>query len=291
MNFNLIHSFYNKNCNIFKRFTYSCYFMLSAIYAKRINKPITLYTDYDFKEILNNDLYKDINLVFEHDYNINSLFWAWPKFVALEYAGRNAIHIDGDVFLKTYDSINHINSLIESDCDALTQHLEKLQYSDDIELQKSVYAKSFDAIKTISYPEFIKKEIPTQMPNNGILYIKNDTLWKQYYNLYFDSVYKCNDCIYLGPGCCPDIIFEQSFLEHLCNHYGYKMKYFLDVKSSDDLITDAAKKHYQHVCVNKVNRLPLCIKYIKKFDIDTYNMIKFLWYKEFSQFFELAESE
>ena len=134
----VIHSFYghNRNALEFKHsredfilFYQNCYFCLSSIYANQSGFDIDLYTNYDFGQLLDNAPYKHIYNVFEdhEEYaKIDPKIWAWPKFVALDMASRDSVHIDGDVFLKD----KSCKKLLEyNGYDVIVQHAETYEQS------------------------------------------------------------------------------------------------------------------------------------------------------------------
>ena len=260
----------------------NCYFLLSTLYAHNSDFEIDLYTDYDFGQLLEKAPYKNINIVFEEkDYSkINPLVWAWPKFVALDMVSRDTIHIDGDVFLKD----NSCNLYFGND-DAICQHLEKDYHCKNY---LNIWKKSYNSIEHLDWPAQITKGIPSCMPNNGILGIKNESLWKTYRDSYW---HMCNQC---GPRsvrnvgyCVPDLIFEQYFLKQICDKLGYKLGYFLDGDNSFELHNDAVKKSYQHVCSGKIADLQKCINLIKKKNIACYDMLKSNWGSLYPEYFEI----
>ena len=281
---NIIQSFYSPICTTDWMFTHSCYFYLSSLYAHQSNINITLYTDYNFKEVLESAPYKEICVLFK-DYslynNINRLFWAWPKFIALDAVPRDTIHIDGDVFLKDNSCLRLLDI---GNYDVMCQHLEYKAYKDTI---KTSYEDSFNAIKDFDYPEYIVKSIPESMPNNGVLCVQNENLWNEYRDIYWKMLEQGEKINELPQGwCIPDIIFEQQFLKEICDYRGYSMKYILEGTSENELNIDAASKNYQHVCSDKKGKLQLCINLIRKKSNICYETLKYYWAKDYPEYFE-----
>lgn len=279
----LIHSFYSKRCGQDWLFVHSCYFYLSALYAKESGFDITLYTDSDFKEIMEAAPYNGTVIVLDnHDEyaKIDPQFWAWPKFIALDMVPRDTIHIDGDVFLK--DGFD--KSLLNTDnCDAICQCLEHCIKKTTIDS----YQASFNTIKHIDFPSFIEKKVPVCMPNNGVMCIKNEKLWEEYRDTYWDMLKQCpNGSLKPEGWSVPDIIFEQHFLKEICDERGYNIKYILNGITEEELTLDAVAKHYQHVCTDKRIKIAQCLKLIKKKSKICYETLKFYWKDIFPMYFE-----
>ena len=262
---------------------HSCYFCLSAIYCKSSGIDISLYTDYEFGQVLDKAPYENRHIVFdEYDKysNINKFVWAWPKFIALDMVPRDTIHIDGDVFLKdkSCESILDFNGN-----DVIVQHLERSYH---LSVTQSIYDSTYDAVKHLKWPDFIKNECPSCMPNNGVMGIKNETLWKQYKSTYWDMYNQCTpDAIVSDVYIVPDIIFEQHFLKEICDTYGYSIKYLLNGNTFDDINKDAIDKHYQHVCVDKHVKLKYIISLIKKKDPICYESLRCNWENKYPEYF------
>ena len=76
-------------------------YTLSAAYARREGFDIELYTDSLGALLLSKAPYTKIHTDLDNISNdIHPRFWACGKVYALEAAGNNTIHIDGDVFIK-----------------------------------------------------------------------------------------------------------------------------------------------------------------------------------------------
>lgn len=279
---NIIQSFYSGNCNDWNKFVQSCYFALSSVYSSSSNIPVTLYTDYDFKEILSCAPYKNIVVCLENNYqNIDSLCWAWPKFIVMDMVPRNTIHIDGDVFLKD-------NSCIEllkfDNYDVVCQCLENRTYCDNL---FATYSETFESVKHLNWPKNIIKEIPKCMPNNGVLGIRDEKLWEKYRDTYWEMIDQCTPGSIIPCGwCVPDIIFEQDFLKQICERDGYKIKYIISGDSVEEMNQNAHKKHYQHVCSQKDVNLNKCLKLINKKNKRLYESLMSLWKDKYPQYFE-----
>lgn len=285
----VIQSFYSCKLDDFNKFLQNCYFCLSSIYLRSSNIPADLYADYDFSQLCEFAPYDNNIVMFEdHDAynNIDPYVWAWPKFIALDHVSRNVVHLDGDVFLKDASC----KKLIDFDGnDVVCQHLEYKNVSNGY---VKTYEKSFKSIEHLTFPDFIDKQIPKYMPNNGVIGINNDKLWKKYCDAYWYMCNQCTpgniniNCIESDGWVAPDIIFEQYFLKQICDKDNYSIKYILHGNTLNDFNDDAARNKYQHICSDKVKHLSTCIKLIKKKDTRCYEMLKSNWKNKFPLYFE-----
>lgn len=283
---NVIQSFFSIFLDNKRKLMHASYAMLSSIYGKSSEIPITLYCDYEFKQILEKSHYKEIIEVeeFKNPFNylnIDPYLWAWPKFIVLDKVSRDTIHIDCDVFLKDKNCVNLFN---RDGYDVLCQHREKLKF----EVVNQSYIDTFKSVEHLEFPDFIKKEVPKTMPNNGILMIDNEKLWNEYRDLYWEMVNKCNiDPVRPNGFCCPDLIFEQYFLEQLCNNkYHINIKYVFPQENFDDIFQAAVDNNYQHMCSEKMDNLNKCIELIKKKDIIAWESLKSYFGEQFPEYFE-----
>lgn len=291
---NLIHSFYGHNRNAlefdhkredFIIFYQNCYFCLSSIYAAQSGFNIDLYTNYEFGQLLDAAPYKDIHNVFEdHDEyaKIDPKIWAWPKFIALDMAPRDSIHIDGDVFLKDKKCKKHLNF---NGYDVIVQHAET--YDQSVYF-KEFWTDTFESIKHLDFPTFIDKNVPESMYNNGVLGVRNKVLWNKYRDAYWYMYNQCEKGTIVkdkNSFCVPDIIFEQYFLKQMCDKGQYAVKSVLDGVTNKELCESAIKKHYQHICGDKIKRLHQCINLIRKKNIKCYQMLKSNWGDKYPEYF------
>ena len=280
----IIQSFYSRICSEEYKFVHNCFYCLSILYANESNIDIDLYTDYEFKELMDKAPYKNMNVIFENhnEYaKIDRLLFAWPKFVALDMTPRDTVHIDGDVFLKD-ETCKQLFIMDEYDC--LTQHLEHRNDNPNI---YAAYGETYLSIESLNFPDFIDKRIPESMPNNGVLCVKNETLWEKYRDTYWLMLQQCpaNSINPIG-WCVPDIIFEQYFLLQICEKDGYKIGYAIKGKNEDEAMEYAIQHKYQHICHEKRMRLPQCLNLIKKKSPICYEMIKSNWSDKYPQYFE-----
>lgn len=273
---NVIQSFYT-NTNDFAIFCQATYFTLSCLYAKQIGIDITLFTDRTFGEVVYP--YNKIDYIFENidAPNIDPLVWAWPKFVALDYCDRDTIHIDGDVFLQKHlckQILTNIN------CDVLVQSQEQFQE------HNNAWTSTFEQIKHLNFPEWIEKEIPKTMPNNGILCVKNEKLWDDYKKLYWSMAEQCIPGFITANGfCVPDIIFEQSFLEKLCEKDNYNIQYLFGTNEKEISI-NSKLFGYSHICGGKKSLLKYTLKVIKSLDFKSWECLFSNFGFMFSEYFE-----
>lgn len=279
-----IQSFYSGNCIDFTLFTHNCFFCLSSIYAKNSGIDIDIFTDYEFAQLIDRSQHKSVNILFDnHDEyaKIDSLVWAWPKFIALDRVSRDTIHLDGDVFLKDNSLLNRLTF---DGHDVICQHLE---HKSQMIYQETSYQETFECIKHVNYPEDITKAAPEYMPNNGVLGISNEKLWTKYRDYYWQMCSQCPPGSIIPIGwCVPDIIFEQYFLKEICDKDGYTIKFLLTGKTLDELNNEAKDIHFQHICSNKYLHLQKCINLIYKKDKVCYEMIKSNWEDKFPEYFQ-----
>lgn len=281
----IVQSFFSSFLNDKHKLMHASYCMLSSIYGKSSDLPITLYCDYEFKQILEKSHHKEIIEIEEFknplDFlNIHQSIWAWPKFIVLDRVSRDTIHIDCDVFLKDK---NCAKLLEVPDNGVLCQHRERLDF---LEIKNS-YTNSYETVSHLEFPDFIKKESPKTMPNNGILVVNNETLWNEYRDLYWNMV----EAYSKNPGpvleyAYPDLIFEQYFLEQLCdNKYNINIKYAFPQENFDDIFQSAVDNNYQHMCGEKMDNLNKCIELIKKKDIIAWESLKSYFGEQFPEYF------
>ena len=100
-------------------------------------------------------------------------------------------------------------------------------------------------------------------------------------------VNKCTtDPVRQNGFCCPDLIFEQYFLEQLCFRDNINIKYAFPQEDFDDIFQAAVDNNYQHMCSEKMDNLDKCIELIKKKDIIAWESLKSYFGNEFPEYFE-----
>lgn len=283
---NLIQSFFSLFLSDKYKLMYASYCILSSIYAKNSGFEITLFCDYDFKQLMDKSQHKCIEEVDEFKnidiYNdINRRIFAWPKFIVLDKVNRDTIHIDCDVFLKTKNCQSLFNGY--NDYKVICQHKEKLCFT---EVNES-YINSFESVKHLKFPDFVVKEVPQVMPNNGILMINDQKLWEEYKDLYWSMIelskqYGINEVLYS----CPDLIFEQYFLDQICKKNNIDIKYVFPQENFDEIFKSADDIGYQHMCSDKMQDLPICLSLIKKKDKLAWESLKYYFGNKFPEYFE-----
>ena len=281
----IIQSFYSQNCSNYKMFLYNSYYLLSALYAYESDIDITLYTDYEFKVLLEKSPYKNIKEFFKYKNefaDVDTQFFTWPKLVALDAVSRDTIHIDGDVFLKDNSCLRLLDI---GNYDVMCQHLEVMGKTLETDY---VYNDSFNTIKHLNFPSFIEKKVPKCMPNTGVLCVQNENLWNEYRDTYWNMVKQARDNGLNPTGCSiPDIILEQQFLKEICDYRGYSMKYILDGSHYDEINKNAINNAYQHVCADMKNVfLTKCLYLIKEKNKNCYEVLKSNWKNEFPEYFD-----
>ena len=282
---NVIQSFFSAFLDNKWKLMHASYTMLSSIYGKLSDIPLTLYCDYDFKQILEKSHHKEVIELDEFKNPLSYLFidpmlFAWPKFIALDKVPRDTIHIDCDVFLKDSSCIKLFD---REGYDVMCQHKEKLVFS----TVNQSYIDSFKSVEHLEFPDFVKKETPQSMPNNGILLIDNERLWNEYRDLYWNMVDKCKaDPVRPVGYCCPDLIFEQYFLEQLCFRDNIPIKYAFPQEDFKEIYQCAIENNYQHMCSEKMDNLAKCIEVIKNKDTIAWESLKSNFGNEFPEYFE-----
>lgn len=216
-----------------------CY-ALSLAYLKREGFKCNLHTDNRGKELLGFLPYDNIYLTCEKQKtdNIDSRFWAAAKFYALQVEDLDAIHIDGDVFIKDKDTIN---VLADMDFDALVQS------SDGKTIAYDVIVKYF---KEYENPNYMKDTFgididDTDAYNTGTIWLRNQELKDQFLNTYFKAAeyYSSEHKDKLkNSDIFPDIILEQVVLKQISNDYNVKA--LLNDPTSK---TEAKEIGYQHL--------------------------------------------
>lgn len=216
-----------------------CY-ALSLAYLKREGFKCNLHTDAEGKELLGFLPYDNIYLTCERqrEDGIHPRFWAAAKFYALEAEDLDAIHIDGDVFIKDKDTIN---VLADMDFDILIQSTE--QGNDD-------YDQVIKFLKSCGDPDYMKTNFNISLEkegayNTGIVWLRNQELKDKFLNTYFkSSTYysQYRQYNFENQDIFPDIVLEQMCLKQLSG--GYNSKVLLNDDTSKD---EANEIGYQHL--------------------------------------------
>lgn len=256
----IVHSFSSIRCSKENLPVHIFTFTLSALYAKRSGFDIVLHTDEMGKHFLQHAPYDKIIVDIPTPPSDHRVF-AWCKFVAMSNEDINAIHIDGDVFLK---SPNLKDKLSFDDCDVICQNLEKIGV---FPYQDSCWDKESYAWRNCYFPEWMPRKF-NKMYNVGIIGFKDKVTRDEYHSLYnkmmkdFEKNGRKNECV-------PELVSEQKLLYDFANHKKLKVKCLLDYQN---LMSSANANGYQHLlgaskykCIDKTKST------LKKLDKDLYD--------------------
>lgn len=249
-------------------------FAISLSYLKRLNIEVVLHTDSEGLRLFQGFEYDSIytTLDYLNENNISPRFWAAGKIIAQRAEPLGSIHIDGDVFLKTQDIINLIDT---NKADVLTQNLE------DRGIYKDIYYYNLLPIKqALGSSKPIKLNYDATIGYCcGVVRFCNADLKSEYIDGYITMMHQLNDSSYymqdfekLG-NLCPDLVIEQLWLAHCSN--GYNSSFiFEDV---DTLQQQAVQIGYQHLLGhNKYSDYSryMAEKTLQQLDSNLYEIIK-----------------
>lgn len=189
---------------------------LSACYIKSIGHEIVLYADNAGEELLNHLPYDKIYNIEKELSNINTKFFAYTKFIAMQNEGNNSVHIDGDVIIKsklvpqviaqgnTITSFTEENKIFEATGNKLS-----LEYFGKIMPNEPV----------------LLKHLNDSWYNTGLLRIKDRELFDDYIRTYFSYYDRLKDIILPTPEfnhILPDLVIEQQLLTDMARERGVK---------------------------------------------------------------------
>lgn len=226
----IIHSFSSINCELNKIPCFIFTYTLSAVYAKKSGFYIVLHTDKQGAYYLQHAPYDEI-IVDLGTPPEDKRIYAWCKFEAMKNETEDAIHIDGDVFLKSPKLIEHFEY---GDYDVLCQSIEE---------KNNMYhwSKEKYAWKDCKRFEWMDNDIKL-MYNCGIIGFKNINIKKEYHNIYIKLM---DEFAINGKSimCTPELVSEQQSLYDLCKYKNYKVKCLLD----GNITESATEIGYQHL--------------------------------------------
>lgn len=150
-------------------------YSLSAVYAKKQNVTLILYTDTLGKKLLQHLPYDEIHTTLNKiPSNIPTMIWAYGKFMALKEEPLGSVHIDGDVFLKKPEVIKELDS---NDYDVVVQNYEGAT---------GIYTDTEN--KMIKYGVLNHGDLDTQHAFNcGVVGFNNAKLKNTYLDFYFKT--------------------------------------------------------------------------------------------------------
>jgi hypothetical protein len=249
------------------------YYALSVAYLKRLGQEVVLHTDNFGKLCLDHVPYDHIYLTLEEQIpkGICPVMWACGKFYALREEPLGSVHIDGDVFIKSKECLDIINT---NDYDLFCQEIEYDAISgspDTIDL----YEKTNEIISHLKYPEEIART-GYRAYNTGVLCFNNKKLKERFLEVYFDiNKQVINDTSIIDKWevdkeIIIDLATEQRFIYDLSNGYNVKclINYYKDV-----LHTTAKDIGFQHVLSkNKYFCLEKCKAALKYINEELYHL-------------------
>ncbi len=258
----LIHSFWSKNCDSCSFFVNIATYILSCIYAKRCGYDLHLFTDKTAEEYLKIAPYDSINTCLDELDSPAKEIYAWPKFIALQQCPLDAVHIDGDVFIKKYIDfeINKYDVLVQ-DC----------EYNDHIWPGAEANLKSVQHI----LPNWANKN-STTMYNCGVLGVFNQKIKDIFCSNYWNMVQQYKLHAKHIKGDIPDVIFEQKMLYDLSMHNNLRVKELLRFDYRNQ---DATSISYQHLIgYSKYKCISHTLKVLKNLDTVVYLKLKNMFY-------------
>ncbi len=200
-------------------------FALSLAYIKRCGYETELHTDTFGSKLLGHLPYDAVVLSLnDMPRGISPRFWAAGKFSALEAAGDNAVHIDGDVFIKNVELLDSIKNV-----DAVVQHRE-WGYCIDTNLWNT-YPKG--------WAEFCNEHgliIPCQWSyNTGVIGIFDRQLRSDYIEAYrrftLGASERFGDELTNGEFMTPDLFAEQVMFYEITQRRGADVLQLIEDKS------------------------------------------------------------
>lgn len=186
-------------------------YTLSAAYAQREGFDIELYTDSLGALLLSKAPYTKIHTDLDNISNdIHPRFWACGKVYALEAAGDNTIHIDGDVFIKDAKLLD------VGKTDFIVQNEESNNYVEKgeanlIDKDFASFLQEYGIDTSISTPY-----------NMGVIGIFNPALRDKYISAYKDLAIKISSKFQESlnkDNITPDLFVEQLQFSQLSENY------------------------------------------------------------------------
>ena len=186
-------------------------YTLSAAYARREGFDIELYTDSLGALLLSKAPYTKIHTDLDNISNeIHPRFWACGKVYALEAAGNNTIHIDGDVFIKDAKllDIGKTDFIVQNE---ESSNYVETGYANQIDKDFASFLQEYGIDTSISTPY-----------NMGVIGIFNPTLRDKYISAYKDLAIKISSKFQESlnkDNITPDLFVEQLQFSQLSENY------------------------------------------------------------------------
>ena len=241
-----------------------CY-ALSLTYIKKHGYKINLYADKNAIELLK---YLPYDNIIELDIpdSANQKFWAQSKFYSLLKMSLGEILIDGDIFIKSKEIIDRI----DSNFDVNIQSLETGNM-----ITADSYNRCRNFMKPVDFGDIFEPQELIPICNSGILQINNPDLKEEYINEYF----KCMNIMGsyglledMPNDINPDILLEQLLLNQLCIKRGYKLNTVFETAEGPYLKIN--KDKYMHLISDKKYiMLPLIKGWLNDLDSELYTKL------------------
>ena len=221
-------------------------FALSVSYIKKLGHEIVLYTDDKGKELLGSlpydEIYTTLNDIPE---DVPSMMWAYGKFFAMQNEPLGSIHIDGDVFIKSKECIERIES---GEYDVFCQNLDK---ESPLSLGPQIHYATWKLLNEFNLDW---KGFPINgkfQYNVGILRITNQSLKEKYFNFFYDITEQVKNhpiaikAIKQSAFCAISVIAEQQFLYEMIQKDEYKVKTLINKICDEGYIDIEALKEFK----------------------------------------------
>ena len=246
------------------------FYAASLLYLKRMGVNVAIHTDSVGARLLDGLPYDDVRLTLDAiPSDFPECFWAASKFFALKEEPLGSVHIDGDVFIKTEECLERM----QTRCDLIVQCSEALYCIDHAYLapRRLLERAGFGRLK---YPSAF---------NCGVVGINNQRLKDMYLNAYFTAVGKVQELIATEGdkltaadlNIIPDLVAEQQLLYNLVKTGGFSYATVLAGASWEDHKKNATDIGFLHIITRrKFERTDDVKRIVKRLDADAYRRIE-----------------
>ncbi len=244
------------------------YFALSLAYAVRSGAEVELHTDSLGKALLGHLPYKSIYLSLDDMPDaLSPRLWASGKICALQAAGCDTVHIDGDVFIKQRSLLDDIETAQWDNVVAgLENLLSNVCYQAELPMLESI-RKTCEAVGMDLYLDGVY--------NAGVLGFRNSELMRIYTTGYLKMAMalslRCREALEQNTYRTPDLWLEQVYLNKLCRNFSARTYFVVDPYTAEK----ATSIGFQHVMTNnKWRDLPRVKTILEKISPDIFNKTK-----------------
>lgn len=252
-------------------------YAISLSYLKKLGVEVVMHTDTDglkyFEKFPYDNIYTTLDWL--NDNKVSHRFWASGKVIAQKAEPLGSYHIDGDVFLKTREVIDYLNSI---NSDILTQGPEDFTYA---HLRK-IYEFNYKEIRNSlvkNKPAKLDYDKEIESYNCGIVRFNDADLKEQYIRGYLQMLQELHSDknfirkIENNKEYCPDLVIEQTWLANCSS--GHKSKFLFE--SPSEMQSKAVSLGYQHILgsekYSEYNRY-IAEKTLQQLDSNLYEIIK-----------------